>query len=110
VLYALSVAPPGQRADLAALLDRACSCHEARAQVWAEIIRLGGLYYLLMEAEVLRRRAQVALESLHAGSARDCLLSLLDTTFVLPQWNQNVDDRAALTGYPIPVGAASLCD
>jgi hypothetical protein len=93
-LYALTVASPEQRERLVVLLDKARRCPEARTEALTEIYQLGGLYYVLVEAEILRKRAQTALGSMCAGSVRHHLFLLLDKAFPLPQWSWPVDGHS----------------
>jgi competence protein ComQ len=90
-LYALTVASPEQREHLVILLDKARCCPEARTEALTEIYQLGGLYYVLVEAEILRKRARTALGSMCASSVRRHLFLLLDNAFPLPQWSWLVD-------------------
>ncbi len=78
-IYALAVAPPGQRQGLMTLLDQACQSREAEIEAQAEIIRLGGLHYTLVEAEMRRKRAETALLAILGTHAY--LLELLITAF-----------------------------
>lgn len=81
VLYALSVLPARQREYLEVLLAEAGKYPARVGEVRAEIVRLGGLQYTLIEAEIRRQRAWKALASLPLEPVRAQLLSLLDRSF-----------------------------
>ncbi len=89
VLYALAVAPPNRRERLLRLLDQARRSPEAEAEAREEVIRLGGLHYLLVEAQIRRKRAQQALQAFPAGPPRDDLLTLLDGVLPVLQWREH---------------------
>lgn len=84
VLYALSVAAPAQRQRLAMLLHEAPGSPRAQVEAWQVILALGGLHYLLMQAQIYRRRAQAALWPDAEPRAREYLTALLDSVFPLP--------------------------
>ena len=81
VIYALAVAPSEQRRRLMTLLDRARQGRDAGLEARTEIIRLGGLHYTLVEAEVRRKRAETALLAIPGIHAP--LLELLTMAFPL---------------------------
>lgn len=83
VLYALSVLPARQRESLAVLLAEAGQYPALAEEARTEIVRLGGLQYTLIEAEIRRQRAWKALASLPLGPVRTQLLGLLDRSFPL---------------------------
>lgn len=83
VLYALSVLPARQRESLAVLLAEAGQYPALAEEARAEIVRLGGLQYTLIQAEIRRQRAWKALASLPLGPVRTQLLGLLDRSFPL---------------------------
>ena len=85
VLYALSVAPPEQQKRLAALLDEAPRSPQAQGEAWQIILSLGGLHYLLVQAEIYRRRARALLWPDAEPVACGYLTSLLDRAFPLSQ-------------------------
>lgn len=84
VLYALSVAAPAQRKRLAMLLNEAPRSPQAQAEAWQVILALGGLHYVLVQAQIYRRRAQTAVWPDAEPTAREYLTVLLDSVFPLP--------------------------
>lgn len=83
VLYALSVLPARQREYLEVLLAKAGEHPALAEEARAEIVRLGGLQYTLIEAEIRRQRALMALSTLPLEPTRPQLLGLLDRSFPL---------------------------
>ncbi|MCI0574932.1 MAG: polyprenyl synthetase family protein [Chloroflexi bacterium] len=81
VLYALAVAPAWQKEQLKILLEEAHFQSDAESKIREEIVRLGGLHYTLIQAEIRRKRAETALLNLPGSESRDCLLMLLDQAF-----------------------------
>ncbi|MEW5985226.1 MAG: polyprenyl synthetase family protein [Chloroflexota bacterium] len=80
-LYALSVLSPGQPALLPVLLAEAGQNRTAEDAARAEIVRLGGLHYALVQAEIYRWQAAAAVSALPDSPARQQLLALLETAF-----------------------------
>jgi competence protein ComQ len=79
ILYALSVAPPKQQVVLRELLLKAPGDVSAEAEARQTIISLGALAYLLIEAQVHRRRAKHALQATGRSiPAHKQLLTLVD--------------------------------
>jgi geranylgeranyl pyrophosphate synthase len=106
VLYALRVAPPGRRERLMTWLNEARCSSSAEAEARAEIIRLGGLHYVLAEAQVHRRRAWDALQAFPSSSARDRLLSFLDAIFQVRMGPRNPAEGRCRSIAPAPVSGA----
>ncbi len=79
-IYALAVAPVEQRRRLMTLLDQARQNHEAEIEARTEIIRLGGLHYTLVEAEMRRKQAETALLAV-VPDTRAYLFELLTIAF-----------------------------
>jgi len=89
VLYALSVAPITTREHLQELLRRAPCDADWQRQARQEMINLGALHYVLMEAQACRQRAKIALQATNSSSpAVQQLYSLLDQASL---WQENVD-------------------
>lgn len=78
VIYALAAAPSKRGELLMALLNEANHCREAEAEARSEIVDLGGLHYMLVEAEIRRKRAEVALLAASDGRTQKHLLTLLN--------------------------------
>ncbi|TEU11873.1 MAG: hypothetical protein E3J21_22545 [Anaerolineales bacterium] len=121
VIYALTVAPPNVREHLERLLVKANGEREAEEEARGVITELGAPHYLLIEAQVRRRRAEAALRSTGKFSfAHRRLMTLLDEHFRIPDdaikiplpSDSTQDQARALLGsflsppdYPGPAGS-----
>jgi len=126
VIYALTVAPPGVRDRLEWLLVQATSQREAEEEARRIITELGAPHYLLIEAQIRRQRAEMALRSTGSSSpAHRQLIALLserfrvpdDATKISPLSDSTQDQALALLGsflspfdHPGPAGSGlSIC-
>ena len=121
VIYALNVAPPSVRDCLEQLLVKATGEQEAEGQARRIITALGAPHYLLIEAQIRRRRAEAALCSTgKSSSACRQLIALLnghfrvpdDATEISPPPDSTQDQACALLGsflsspdHPCPAGS-----
>lgn len=81
VLYALTVATPAQKQVLQELLSEIPVDAVRETAVRQIIIELGGLQYVLVQAQIHRQRAQTALDIFANNAAKSDLLTLLDLAF-----------------------------
>jgi geranylgeranyl pyrophosphate synthase len=85
VIYALTVAPPSVREGLEQLLVKATSEPKAEEEAREVITELGAPLYLLVETQIRRQRAEVALRSTgRPSSAHRQLMALLKGHFKVP--------------------------
>lgn len=107
VIYALNVAPPNVREHLEQLLVKATVEQEAEEKARRIITALGAPHYLLIEAQIRRRRAEAALCSTGKSSpACRQLMALLnrhfrvpdDATEISPPPDSTQDQACALLG------------
>jgi geranylgeranyl diphosphate synthase type I len=100
ILYALSIASPTQQAVMKELLLRAPNDAEAEAEARQMIIALGAPTYLLVKAQVHRRRAEQALRTTcRFGPAHDQLLALVSQ--VMPA-SSLIHSAGGFEGDPFP--------
>lgn len=79
VVYALSVAPSDLRGQLRGLLSRAVGEPQAEEEARRIITELGALQYMMVQAQIHRKRAKEALRSTgRPCPARDKLIEILD--------------------------------
>lgn len=95
VVYALSVAPSDLRGQLRGLFSRAVGEPQAEEEARRIITELGALQYMMVEAQIHRRRAKEALRSTgRPCPARDKLIEILDLAMPMEVFYDKKDDPA----------------
>jgi len=105
VIYALTVAPPSVRERLERLLVKATVEQEAEEQARQVITALGAPHYLLIEAQIRRQRAEVALRSTGSPSPAYCqLMALLNGRFRVPDDATEILPSSDLCHFQVQTG------